>query len=126
MNNVIYLDITKKSIGDLITEIIYKDIPCPNIDYFDTVTDFIKRLNLHIAVNAVTKEDQNFFFQEDEPAAFKLFSSLLYWQQYIEENHPKVEVDLPSILKQWSPQFYNECMRVMYAKHDYFRDISFN
>lgn len=126
MNNVVYLDITKKSIANLVTEIIYKDIPCPSVQYFDIVTDFIKRLNLHIAVNNVTKEEQNFFFQEDEPEAFKLFSSMLYWQQYIEENHPNVDVDLPSILKQWSSKFYDQCMKLMYAKHDYFRDISFN
>jgi beta-xylosidase len=126
MNNVVYLDITKKSIGNLVTEIIYKDIPCPSVQYFDVVTDFIKRLNLHIAVNSVTKEEQNFFFQEDEPEAFTLFSMMLHWQQYIEENHPNIDVDLPSILKQWNSKFYEQCMKLMYAKHDYFRDTSFN
>lgn len=120
------LKITKESINTLIVDIIAKDIPCPHIEYFDTITDFIKRLNLHVAVNGIKKDEEYFFFEEDESDVFKLYSSLLTWQQYIEEDHPTITIDLPSILKKWNYQFYTESMKVMYTRYDYFRNTSFN
>ena len=126
MQEVVHLEISKESINQLIVQIIGKNIPAPDGRYFDIVSDFINRLNLYVAVNGITKKDQSFFFQEDEPEAFTLYSTMLYWQQYVEENHPKIDLDLASILRSWNSRFYSECMKVMYASHDYFRDISFN
>jgi len=126
MDDVIYLDISKKSINDLVSDLIIKKAPAPTSAYFDIVSDFIKKLTLHVSANGISKDIDNFFFQEDIPEAYKLFSTMLHWQVYVDVNHPKFDIDLTSILKQWNSKFYTECMKSMYAPHDYFKDVSFN